>query len=116
MRKIFIAVLLFIVGLMALSAYFDLKQETLTTKVIELQQQQLISGAGKAVSTEIRYLVVTEKETFICESSFINMKFNNSDEFLRLKKDSIYTFKVCGIGKTFFTDYRNILAVSSPNK
>ena len=80
-------------------------------KVIELQQQQLITGSGKSVSTEIRYLVVTDKETFVCESSLINGKFNNSDVFWRLKKDSTYTFKVVGYGKGIVFDYRNILEV-----
>ena len=80
-------------------------------KVIELQQQQLIKGSGKDVSTEIRYLVITDKETFICESSLLNGKFNNSDVFWHLKKDSTYTFRVAGQGKSFLYDYRNILEV-----
>jgi hypothetical protein len=80
-------------------------------KVIELQQQQLIKGTGKDVSTEIRYLVITDKETFICENSFLNGKFNNSDVFWHLRKDSIYSFKVAGQGKSIFFDYRNILEV-----
>lgn len=76
-------------------------------KVVELQQQQLI----KEKTTEIRYLVITDKETFVCESSLINGKFNNSDLFYHLKKDSTYTFKVCGFGKGPATDYRNILEI-----
>ena len=63
------------------------------------------------MSTEIRYLVVTDKETFVCKSSFINGKFDNSNIFWHLKKDSTYNFKVCGIGKGFIFDYRNILSV-----
>lgn len=81
-------------------------------KVIDLQQQQLIHGSGNTMSTEIRYLVITEKETFVCENSYLNGKFNNSDIYWRLKKDSTYTFKVAGIGKSIVTDYRNILEVS----
>jgi len=80
-------------------------------KVNDLQQQQLIEGSGKNIKTTIRYLVITDKETFVCENSLLNGKFNNSDIFWRLKKDSTYTFKVAGIGKTFFTEYRNILEV-----
>ena len=80
-------------------------------KVIDLQQQQLINGSGNNMKTEIRYLVITDKETFVCESSFINGKFNNSDIFWRLKKDSVYTFRVAGIGKSILYDYRNILEV-----
>ncbi len=84
----------------------SLKYETVTVKVVKLQQQDLISSSG----TTIRYIVVGDKETFICMSNVVNNKYNNSDLFLRLKKDSTYTFNVCGFGKTFFTDYRNILS------
>lgn len=80
-------------------------------KVIDLQQQQLISGTKDNMSTEIRYLVITDKETFICESSLVNGKFDNSDIFFRLKKDSVYSFKVEGYKKSFVYDYRNILEI-----
>ena len=80
-------------------------------KVIELQQQQLINGTDGNMQTEIRYLVITDKETFVCESSLLNGKFNNSDIFWHLKKDSTYTFKVAGLSKSMITDYRNILEI-----
>lgn len=79
--------------------------------VIELQQQQLISGTNGDLNTEIRYLVVTDKETFVCETSFINNKFNNSDIFWRLEKGKTYNFRVSGFGKTVITQYRNILEI-----
>ncbi len=82
-------------------------------KVVELQQQQLLKrGSDKLIRTEIRYLVVTDKETFICQSSLLNGKFKNSDIFWRLQKDSTYSFTVVGMGKTAFTKYRNIIAVN----
>lgn len=81
-------------------------------KVLNLQQQQIIkSDDNGGMNTEYRYLVVTDKETFVCESSLINMKFKNSDVFWRLQKDSTYTFKVAGFGKTMVTEYRNILEI-----
>lgn len=80
-------------------------------KVMDLQQQQLIKGSDGNMSTEIRYLVITDKETFVCESSLLNGKFNNSDIYWHLKKDSVYTFKVAGVGKSIITEYRNILEV-----
>ena len=80
-------------------------------KVMDLQQQQLITGGKDNMRTEIRYLVITDKETFICESSLINGKFDNSNIFFHLKKDSTYTFKVEGYKKSFIYDYRNILEV-----
>lgn len=80
-------------------------------KVMDLQQQQLIKGRDGNMSTEIRYLVITDKETFVCEISLLNGKFNNSDIYWHLKKDSTYTFKVAGVGKSIITEYRNILEV-----
>ena len=80
-------------------------------KVMDLQQQQLIKSSDGNISTEIRYLVITNKETFVCESSLLNGKFKNSDIYWHLKKDSVYTFKVAGVGKSMITEYRNILEV-----
>ena len=80
-------------------------------KVVDLQQQQLINGSNGSMRTEIRYLVITDKETFVVESSWLNGKFNNSDIYFRLKKDSTYNFKVAGLGKSMITEYRNILEV-----
>ncbi len=94
----------------------DIKTETVhNCKVIHLQQQQLMSGLKDNISTEIRYLVITDKETFICESSMLNGKFNNSDIFWRLKEGETYNFKVCGIGKSIMSDYRNILESHETN-
>lgn len=96
-----------------LAIFFSANQlfisEVENCKVIELQQQQLIQGADGTIKTQIRYLVVTDKGTFVCKNSLLNAKFNNSDLFWKLKKDSVYTFRVSGFGKSFITDYRNIL-------
>lgn len=116
MRNIKIAMgiaTLFIAVLIGVGLFSDMRIESVKNcKVINLQQQQIIKGTSSNVSTEIRYLVVTDKETFVCESSFINGKFDNSNIFWSLKKDSTYTFKVCGMGKGFIFDYRNILSYS----
>lgn len=107
-----VIIVIAIISAIALSVTNQSKIDVVNNcKVIELQQQQLIKGSGKGVSTEIRYLVITDKETFICESSLLNGKFNNSDAFWQLKKDSTYTFRVAGQGKSFLYDYRNILEV-----
>lgn len=90
----------------------QLTTETVTQhRIIELQQQQLIEGSKESMKTKIRYLVVTDKETFVCKSSWLNGKFNNSDVFFRLKKDSTYNLKVAGFGKNLLFDYRNILEI-----
>jgi len=101
---------LLIVGAISIGVYNDTNISNIKNcKVIDLQQQQLITGGKDNMRTEIRYLVITDKETFICENSMLNGKFDNSNIFWHLKKDKIYSFKVCGVGKGFLFDYRNIL-------
>lgn len=82
-------------------------------KIVDLQQQQIISGSKDRVSTEIRYLIITDKETFICKSSFYNSKYDNSNIFFHLQKGKVYNFKVSGYGKSFLFDYRNILEIKN---
>lgn len=80
-------------------------------KVINLVEQKTTSGSEGNISTEIRYLIVTDKETFVSENSILNGKYNSSEVFYSLKKDSIYSFKVSGYKRSLFFDYRNILDV-----
>lgn len=107
MRNYIIIFIILIVGVVSCNTMGQLQKETVKAKVIETVAQMKVNKED----TDYRYLVITDKGTFICESSWINGKFNNSDEFYQIKKDSTYTFTVCGWGKTFFTDYRNILTV-----
>lgn len=117
-KLIFFLIASTIIGSIATSIYSDLKTEVVENqKVIRLQQQNiLIDRDNSSTQTKVRYLVITERETFICESSVLNGKFNNSDLFFHLKENQTYTFKVCGYGKGFITDYRNILEVIPPKE
>ena len=110
-KLIFGVVAVFILAYLGVSIYdSSTVNHVQNCKIMDLQQQQIVKGSKDNIKTEIRYLVITDKETFVCESSLLNGKFNNSDIFWRLKKDSTYTFEVAGIGKTAMTDYRNILS------
>jgi len=75
------------------------------------QTQQLIGKAG----TEYRYLVHSAQETFVVESNFLQLTFNNSERFFQLEENKTYKVTVTGIGKTFFTDYRNIVKFTEIN-
>lgn len=109
-KLFFVLVAALLVTYTGTKIYNEFHTETLVNcKVVNLSQQNLING--KVVTTDIRYLIATDKGTFICENSWVNWKFNNSDIFLNLRQDSTYTFKVCGIGKTFLTDYQNIIEI-----
>ena len=77
-------------------------------KILDKQQQMLV----KKAHTDYRYLVITDKGTFICESNMLQGKFNNSDIFYHIQKDSTYSeMKVSGFGKGFLFDYQNILEI-----
>lgn len=111
-KEIIGLVVVLLIGSIIVSVWNQSNVSTIENcKVMDLQQQQLIKGSDGNMSTEIRYLVITDKETFVCESSLLNDKFNNSDIYWRLKKDSTYTFKVAGVGKSMITEYRSILEV-----
>jgi hypothetical protein len=113
-KKIFLVFAVLLAISAAIKLFDESKISTIqNVKVKLLREQQIIKGNEGNLDTEIRYLIITDKETFICKNSFINGKYNNSDVFFNLKVDSIYTLKVCGIGKTFFTDYRNVLGVKN---
>jgi hypothetical protein len=110
MRKIFfIAIPLFII--IFLANVFNSTNTTVynNVKIIDKQQQMIV----KETTTEYRYLVITDKGTFICESNIFQGKFNNSDIFWRIQKDSTYSnVTVSGIGKSFLFDYQNIININ----
>lgn len=112
MRNYFYLIVIAIAAIFIFNLYVSQQHEVVyKCKVIDLQQQQKITGNNGNMSTEYRYIVITDKETFICESSLFNGKFNNSDIFYNLHKDSTYTLRVAGIGKGIVTDYRNIIEI-----
>jgi hypothetical protein len=85
----------------------SLQVDTVKVKVNKLVTQQII---GKE-STKYRYLIITDNETFICENNILHGKFNNSDLFYKIKENQTYIFFVCGYGKTWYSDYRNVLDI-----
>lgn len=87
------------------------QHELVTVKVINVVDQANYTRSENGGSTHHRYLVITDKETFECKNSVWNLHFNKSDVFYHIQKDSTYTFDVVGFGKSFFTDYRNIIEI-----
>lgn len=113
MKKLIVSVIalvvLFIIGSIVNNTH---TKEYKDVKVIKLEQQSLLRGSKNSMHTEIRYLVITNKGTFICESNAWENKFNNSDIFYRLVEGKTYSkFKVTGFGKGLFYDYQNIVDV-----
>lgn len=110
LKPLIITAMVLILGLSIGNALY--KTELHDVKVEKLINQQLITGAGsERVNTEYRYLIVTNKGTFICRSSWVNLKFDNSDLFFHLKEGQTYrSFVVAGIGKSPITDYSNLIS------
>lgn len=114
MKTIIIAVAsISIVSILAFNITSSSTTETIkNVKIKKLKEQQLINGTKGNMSTEMRYLVITDKGTFICESNWLQGKFNNSDIFYNLVQDSTYSeITVSGFGKRFFNDYQNLISV-----
>jgi len=106
-----IGLVVFALGLKLYDACQSMTVHCATVK--ELKEQQKIRGTGEKLSTEIRFIIITDKGTFTSEDAIMKWKFNNSDIFYNLKKDSSYNFVVAGIGKGLLTDYQNIISVQS---
>lgn len=113
MRKLIIGGIILIIILFAVSISNSIHvEEYKDVKVLKLEQQSLMKGSKESIHTEIRYLVITNKGTFVCESNAFEGKFNNSDIFYRLEEGKTYPkIKVSGYGKGFFYDYQNIIEV-----
>lgn len=104
--------LIIALGFVLFLVYDDIRSDVVIAKVTDLQVQQIVSGHKNNLKTYVRYLVITDSETFVVNDNYLRFKFNNSDIFYHLKKDSTYSFKVSGIGKTLLSDYRNILKIN----
>lgn len=102
----------FLIAAFAFVAVIKLYQEAIS-EVVDVTVEKLVTKSYfDGHNTTYRYLVVTDKGTYICEDSFINGKFNNSDIFYHFKENKRYRLKVTGYGKGFFTDYKNIIDVT----
>lgn len=110
-ETIIFAPFVIIFTIIIISTYANIKNSSTIRYVTAKVEKTFVQQNIKKESTEYRYLVITDKETFICKNDFINGKFNNSDIFFKIKEGQTYTFKVSGIGKSMFFDYSNILEV-----
>lgn len=99
------------VALMAilLVLQFVFVKSTKETTVVTVTDKERIvetDADGKATS---KYLIFTDKETFECSDEIMVGKFNSSDFYGQIHKDSTYKFTVYGWRIPFFSSYRNII-------
>ena len=55
------------------------------------------------------YLVYTDAGTFKVEDSIVLLRFNSSDVYGKLYKDSVYNIKTVGFRSGFLSEYPNII-------
>jgi hypothetical protein len=106
--KLIVIIILIALGL---STYNNAVSTEIVITIKSKQTQQNI----KKDNTEYRYLVHSAQETFVVESNLLKLTFNNSERFFQLEENKTYKATVTGIGKTFFTDYRNIIKFTEIN-
>lgn len=58
-----------------------------------------------------RYLIFTDKGTFISKENILIGKYESSETFFKLQKGHKYHLKLSGWGKSMVTDYKNIIDV-----
>lgn len=102
--SVLIAVL--VLSAIAASAYEDLTVEVVDNVIVKQKPTQIV-GSDKNIKT--RYLIITDRETFELQNNFFQGKFNNADLYYNLEEGKKYRFKVSGIKKSAFFNYRNIL-------
>ena len=77
-------------------------------KVNQVDKIEKMSGNKDGFNTEIYYLVYSDKGTFRINISGLLAY----PEFAgKMKKDSIYTIRVCGVELSYLGIYRNVIEV-----
>jgi hypothetical protein len=102
-----------VLSLIIVKMYGSIAKHTVKVKIISLDKR-LVGQPGdfkEKFYITAQNLTDNKTETFINEDNFWAFKYNNAEIFYSLKKDSLYTLKVSGFGKSIITDYRNIITV-----
>lgn len=78
---------------------------------ITVTDKELVCESSYNGSSDCRYLIFTDKETFENTDSMIHFKFNSSDVYGQLEEDETYEVTVNWFRLSFLSIYRNILNV-----
>jgi len=109
-KSTLIIVLIIIAVLVAIGGQFagNAKEELV---VITVTDKERITERSSNNSTDSKYLVYTDGETFENTDNLIQSKWNSSDLQGMLRKDSTYTVRVIGIRIPAMSMYRNIIEI-----
>lgn len=72
-------------------------------------KERVTYSSGESVSS--KYLIYTETEVFECTDNLLVGKFNSSDIYGQLRKDSTYLVTVYGYRVPYLSWYRNIIKI-----
>lgn len=86
--------------------------KTITCKVTD----KGVKRTGSGQDAEDLYLIYTDKGTFKIEDQLFYGKFNSSDLYGKIMKDSTYTFKVGGYRVGITSSYPNIIKILDSNE
>lgn len=83
-------------------------QQTLKVRVNKVDKIEEVSGSKESISTQIYYLLYTDRGTFRINIDGI---LAHPELAGKLEKDSIYEISVCGVDVPFCGVYRNVVDV-----
>ena len=83
-------------------------QQTLKVRVNKVDKIEKVSGSKESISTQIYYLLYTDRGTFRINIDGI---LAHPELAGKLEKDSVYEISVCGVDVPFWGVYRNVVDV-----
>lgn len=98
--------LLPLIGIAMIIGYVLLYRTTVEDVQITVTDKERIT-----TNEESMYLVFTEDEVFKNTDALIFFKFNSSNIYGQLRKDSCYTVQVAGFRIPILSAYRNIIKI-----
>ena len=108
MKKIIAIILL--IGIGYSIAYYS-SSKTITIKVNDKERIVETTG-GENPSVSSKYLVYTEQGVFENTDNLMFLKFNSSDVYNSLKRDSTYNVTVAGWRIPLFSMYQNVIRIN----
>jgi hypothetical protein len=105
MRKKIVGGLIVFLALIVCTQYYKHKTTEVTITVTDK------TNVLDKNTQEMKYLIFTDKGVFENTDSFLHWKFNSSDIYGQLKKDSTYTVTVEGFRVPFLSWYKNIIEI-----
>lgn len=112
MKKVFsIAIISILIICIASVAYMNFAgAQNIDVKVNKLERIERMSTVNKELSTDIYYLLFTDKGTFRIS---IDGLFASPQIIGELKPDSVYTLKVVGYEAPILGIYKNVLSIEN---